>query len=65
MAAIFKTECIGCNKKFKTTKKKSVGEKYECPHCGYKHIADYDECEETWFPASKPKQLSDIFTEAV
>lgn len=65
MQSRFKTECIGCNKDFSTTKKKAIYEEFECTHCGYEHIADYDEATETWFSASKPKPLRDNFTEAV
>lgn len=62
---MFKTKCIGCHKNFETTRKKAFYEEYECPHCGYRHVADYDEDRETWFPASNPKQFVDIFTEEV
>lgn len=46
-------ECLACDNNFKTSKMKSEGDVFMCPHCGQEHFASYDEVEEVWFPALK------------
>lgn len=47
----FVIKCLDCSKEFKTSKMKSEGETFYCDQCGCKHITEYDEANETWYPA--------------
>lgn len=48
--------CVICDKGFKTERKKSPGEVFNCTHCGQKYYAMYDECNESWLPAEEDQE---------